>query len=350
MATPICFETPRSRSFEKALVGGALTREFMVLHESDEDAVVALVEAQAAVAYKDRERKRIAPECLCEDIWLVKVTYGHAAPNGTLSPDVFGCRITGASAHITQSFATYARMDTGLDTATGTNLTVDGTSALLVTPDTWSPGPDDVGRVISVTGAGFATGYYTIVAAGGGKWTLDAAPAALGTAGGVWRMLSQANAPENKGAIGLDGDTLQGCDVVVPGGEFALTAAYETFSLTDYRTLKSYVGMVNDREWKGFARGEVMYLGAEPVGAPDGTLLNAQPMQRWALAHQFRDDATRYDVRIGDILVPVVPPHAYVHVRYALKTPSTSLVKHPVAAYIERVHRGYFDFSVLGIP
>lgn len=349
MATPICVETPKSRSFSKAVIGGPMTREFTVLHQSDPAAAITLVEAQAAVSYQGRERKRIELECLCEDIWLARVTYGSAASDGALSPDVFACRITGSNAHITQSFATEGRVGTGPDTATGTNLAVDGTNPLLVTPDTWTPAAEDVGRLISVSGVGFATGYYTITAAGGGQWTLDAAPAAVGTAGGSWRLLSLEGAPDNKGAIGQDKDSLQGCDIVIPGGEFSLNATYGTMSLATYRTWKSYVGMVNDREWKGFSRGEVMYLGAEP-NSPEGTLVNGQAMRWWGFAHQFRDDTGRANVRVGEIVVPWVPPHAYVWARYEQKDAAGRMVSRPVGVYVERVHRGYFDFSVLAIP
>jgi hypothetical protein len=332
----LCVESPFSRDGSKGFTGGPVTREFTVLHEPDLDAAVALVEAAADVEFEGRERKNITWRSLGYDLWLFTVTYGSGAGNDGLRPDQFGFRVTSQQTRINQSFETLYRLAPA--TVTGTNLTASGISDLIVTPDGHSVTGADVGRVVRVTGgAGWVVGAYTITAiAGGTTWVLDAAPAGLSTAGGLWQLL--ATAPDCKGAIGQDKDSVKGTDVVVPGGEFSLVQRRPTFTLADYRLLKSLVGKVTDREFLGFPAGAVMYLGAEPVGS-EGTLQNGQPVAWWALAHQFRDEEARRNVVVGDIVIPLVPPFAHVWATYGPDVPAGAdrLAVKPTAVYVERV-------------
>jgi hypothetical protein len=73
--------------------------------------------------------------------------------------------------------------------ASGTNLTVDGTTATDVLPDGYTPSADDVGNAIQITaGAGFTLKSYLIKSIQSGKWRLDSAPAATSTSGGTWAL------------------------------------------------------------------------------------------------------------------------------------------------------------------
>jgi hypothetical protein len=349
-------ETPNSREGSKGYTGGPLTREYTVLHEPDLDAAVALAEVTADISYLGRERKSIAWRSLGFDNWLFTVTYGAAGNNeGGLSPDAFNFRITGTQAHITQSYETLYRVAIGDVIAGGVNMTVDGANPLRLAPvgDGYDPGGAEVGQHLVITGgAGWTPGSYEIVSVVsglGGYFTLATGPAAAGATGGIWHL--SGSAPDLKGAIGVDKDSILGCDAVVPSGEFSLMANRTSFTHADYRGLKSLVGKVTDREWKGYPAGTLMYLGVEPSGS-DGTLQNGQAVNWWCLAHQFRQEDHQAGVVIGDITLPSVPAFSFVHCMYAPKVPAGTnvLAPQPIGAYVERVHRGYFDPNVLGIP
>ncbi len=74
--------------------------------------------------------------------------------------------------------------------ATGTNLTVDGTTNTIVTPDGHTPTSADNGNVVVVTTTtgGWTAGYYTIESNDGTSWTLDRSPAATSVASGAWSV------------------------------------------------------------------------------------------------------------------------------------------------------------------
>lgn len=76
----------------------------------------------------------------------------------------------------------------GTSALTGTNLTVDSVINTDVTPDGYTPVSSDVGKIIRITGGtGFTAGYYEVLSLQSGKWRLNASPAAVSVAGGLWR-------------------------------------------------------------------------------------------------------------------------------------------------------------------
>ncbi|GAB4339303.1 MAG: hypothetical protein Kow0010_27490 [Dehalococcoidia bacterium] len=151
-------------------------------------------------------------------------------------------------------------------------------------------------------------------------------------------------APDFQGAIGVSADGVEGIDITVPVYHFAethykpdsaITAAYKgvLFSLT---------GKVNADSFRGFAPGEVLFLGAN--GAKRGS-------DDWEITYRFAASPNVTGLSIGPISGINKKGWEYLWVRYADQedTAAKALVKRPIAAYVERVYEsGSFAALQLG--
>jgi len=148
------------------------------------------------------------------------------------------------------------------------------------------------------------------------------------------------------GAIGFDGENVAGVDIAVPVFNFSETHYFEPASVDN--TFKGHLfrttGTVNLNAFRGFAPGEVLFLGAS--GARRGT----DPDDLWEISYKFAASPNRTDIQIGDISNIAKQGWDYLWVQYAAEVDDTVhvLIKKPVAVYIEQVYR-QSDFSVLGI-
>jgi hypothetical protein len=94
-----------------------------------------------------------------------------------------------ANAQILLTADPFKNLNGSVTATSGTNLTVDGSNNLKVTPDGYTPQAADVGlKLIILPAASWTPGAYKITAVGGGQWTLDHSPAATSTASGSWRV------------------------------------------------------------------------------------------------------------------------------------------------------------------
>ena len=151
-------------------------------------------------------------------------------------------------------------------------------------------------------------------------------------------------APDFQGAIGVNGDSIDGTDITVPVYNFTETRKMLASTVTGAYKLALFnaTGKTNDATFKGFAAGEVLFLGAS--GSKTG-------YEHWELTFKFAasPNVTALDVG-GTITVASKKGWEYLWVRFrdvddaAAKT----LVKRPVAAYVERVYESA-NFSTLGI-
>lgn len=150
-------------------------------------------------------------------------------------------------------------------------------------------------------------------------------------------------APNFKGAIGVTHDNVEGVDITVPVYAFS-----ETHYLNDATVTASYkgklfqlTGKVNNAAFKGTAAGECLFLGASGSkrGADD-----------WEITFRFAASPNKTNITVGDITVPAKKGWDYLWVRYADADDagSDTLVKQPVAAYVEKVYEEG-DFAELGI-
>ena len=150
-------------------------------------------------------------------------------------------------------------------------------------------------------------------------------------------------APNFRGAIGVTPDAVEGIDVTVPVYHFSETHVVPNAAVTGgYKAgLFFLTGRVNGASFKGFAAGEVLFLGASGSkrGADD-----------WEISFKFAASPNATGLSVGDITGITKAGWDYLWVRYedAEDPAAKALVKRPVAAYVERVYP-WGNFSSLGI-
>lgn len=153
-------------------------------------------------------------------------------------------------------------------------------------------------------------------------------------------------APDFQGAIGVTSDNVDGVDITVPVYQFSETHTLPAPQVTSgYRgTIFSLTGKTNSDSWKGYAPGEVLFMGA--TGSRRGTLAD----DPWEITFRFAASPNATGISVGQITGIEKRGWDYMWIRYAddldesLRTP----VKRPVAAYVERVYDSA-SFGALGI-
>jgi hypothetical protein len=150
-------------------------------------------------------------------------------------------------------------------------------------------------------------------------------------------------APDFQGAIGVTHDNVEGVDITVPVYNFSETHYLSDAAVTPaYKaTLFFLTGKVNGGPFRGFQMGEVLFLGAS--GSKRGT-------EDWEITFRFAASPNVAGLVVGDIGGISKRGWEYLWVRYAdaEDMASGTLVKRPIAAYVEQVYP-YGDFGGLGI-
>ena len=149
--------------------------------------------------------------------------------------------------------------------------------------------------------------------------------------------------PDFARAINVTENSAEGVDITVPVSSFtethylpasAVTGAYKAvvFRLT---------GRVNGSPWRGFAAGEVLFLGAEGSRRGGGD---------WELSFKFAASPNVAGQTIGDCSPVDKEGWHLLWIRYEdIEDESARmLVKRPRAVYVEQVYE-YADFTQLGI-
>ena len=150
-------------------------------------------------------------------------------------------------------------------------------------------------------------------------------------------------APNFRGAIGVTPDGVEGVDISVPVYTFSETH-FVPAGLVDgaYKaTLFALTGRVNDAPFKGFAAGEVLFLGAS--GSKRG-------LDDWEISFRFAASPNASGLSVGDIAGVEKLGWDYLWVRYvdAEDVDAQALVKRPQAVYVERVYP-FGNLALLGI-
>ena len=150
-------------------------------------------------------------------------------------------------------------------------------------------------------------------------------------------------APDFQGAIGVTHDNVEGVDITVPVYNFSETHYIAAGLVTEgYKaTLFFLTGKVNADPFRGFAAGEVLFLGAS--GSKRGE-------EDWEITFRFAASPNVQNLTIGGINGIAKKGWEYLWVRYAddEDTNAKVLVKKPIGVYVERVYENG-DFSGLGI-
>lgn len=149
------------------------------------------------------------------------------------------------------------------------------------------------------------------------------------------------DAPDFKGAIGVNNNSVEGTDITIPVYHFKETHYIPVPLVTPvYKaTLFALTGKVNAAPFKGFAPGEVLFLGAS--GSQRG-------QDDWEITFSFAASPNATGLPIGDITGIDKKGWEYLWVRYQDVEDENVLVKQPAAVYVEQVYP-YGDFALLGI-
>ncbi|PQO39339.1 hypothetical protein C5Y96_05655 [Blastopirellula marina] len=152
------------------------------------------------------------------------------------------------------------------------------------------------------------------------------------------------NPPDCKGAIGVtEPDKVEGVDIIVPQFRFSVktTVAAAAVTLAFVKTLSERTGTVNDAPFKGWAAGEVLFLGVSGQQRGGGD---------WDLSFSFAMEKNKTGLQIGDITGIDKKGHQYLWVRFAAQKDAANyaLVRRPTAVYVEDVYEST-DFGDLGI-
>lgn len=150
-------------------------------------------------------------------------------------------------------------------------------------------------------------------------------------------------APDFKGAIGATTDSVEGVDITVPVYNFSETHIFADSAVTNaYKgKLAALTSKTNNATFKGFAAGEVLFLGASGSKRGKGD---------WEIRFSFASSPNKTGLTVGDITGIAKKGWEYLWVRYAdtEDAASNTLVKQPIAAYVEKVYEDG-SFSGLGI-
>lgn len=145
------------------------------------------------------------------------------------------------------------------------------------------------------------------------------------------------------GAIGYDGESVNGVDIIVPAYQWTETYWFnDAYVSNPYKgILMSLTGSVNNAGFKGFYAGEALFLGASGSKQGNGW---------WQIGFKFSGLPNQTSIAVGAITVPAKKGWEYLWIRYGDDVDSTLKVKikKPVAAYVEKVYPEK-DFGLLGI-
>jgi hypothetical protein len=150
-------------------------------------------------------------------------------------------------------------------------------------------------------------------------------------------------APDFQGAVGVTHDNVEGVDITVPVYNFSETHYVAAEQVTGpYKAALFFLtGKVNGAEFRGFAPGEVLFLGASG---------SKRSEEDWEITFRFAASPNVEDLTIGGIEGIAKKGWEYLWVRYADDEDVVAkvLVKRPIGVYVERVYQTG-DFVGLGI-
>jgi hypothetical protein len=151
------------------------------------------------------------------------------------------------------------------------------------------------------------------------------------------------SAPDFAGAIGVDGDKVEGVDITSPAFEFSETHYFLPGGVDQAYKLICFnlTGKINNATFKGFASGECKFMGASRSQRGD---------EQWGITYRFACSPNATGLTVGGITGITKQGWEYLWVRYEDFEDSSAfaLVKRPTAVYVEVVSE-YGDFSLLNI-
>lgn len=150
--------------------------------------------------------------------------------------------------------------------------------------------------------------------------------------------------PDFGGGIGVTRDGVQGADIVAPVYRFSETHWFNPAAIDGAYKAKVFAltGQTNDASFRGFAAGEVLFLGASGStrGGPNGTLFE--------ITFTFAASPNVTGITLGPLNAIDKGGWHLLWVLYEHVEDAGMLAQQPKAVYVERVYEAG-DFSELGI-
>ncbi len=150
-------------------------------------------------------------------------------------------------------------------------------------------------------------------------------------------------APDFQGAINVNGDNVDGVDLTIPALRLDVKVKMPkaTITLAYIQQLYKLTGKTNNDAWKGFATGELLFLGAQGEEAT-----NSDP----EISFAFLASENANNISVGNITVPAKKGHEFLWVYFApeIDGAANKLTQRPLAAYVERVYEAG-DYSLFGL-
>jgi hypothetical protein len=153
-------------------------------------------------------------------------------------------------------------------------------------------------------------------------------------------------APDQRRAIGVDSNGVNGVDIVVPQLQWQESYDVPNSYVTDgyIRGVSGITGTTNNAAFRGFEAGEVLFVGCSGSQEWD----DQKGRGPWSLSFRFVASKNVTGETIGDISGVAKKGHEYLWVRYEDAVDSNVLLKKPKAVYVNKVYRES-SFSALGI-
>lgn len=366
------YELANSRPIERTVDSGSETRKWIALYSNDQNAVAAALLIVAPKVWDTLRRTKYRCEPQGGGVWMCDVEYSWSADTQTDDPEdpkdptddsnlgpESSFDLTAATAHITQSLYTNTRWKPNKTTdlappagpgpgdaiAYGRNATLTSLagSSAVVTLDGYTYAAH-AGNYLYVSGSNWKTGRYLITAGAGATVTVAGLPATrAGVTGGIW-VIADGNATGTatnlNQAIGVTRDGVEGTEVFYPKFEFTWSRQVFPVNLPYLRKLRGVVAKTNNAPWRGFARGEILYIGATG---------QSQPGNVWTVSHRFACAENLYAIPIApNLVVPQKNAWDYIWCTYGYKPDGTGTFSVPTSAYVEQVYREA-DFTLLGL-
>ena len=187
---------------------------------------------------------------------------------------------------------------------------------------------------------------------GGSQHIPQAAGGKVTTSGGTTvtqgseRRYPPGTAPSMSNAIGVDGTSVNGVDIVAPA--LTWTETYDVphpYVTANYiKSIAALTGTVNNAVFRTFDAGEVLFMGCSGSQEWDDDRGNGP----WTLAYKFVASPNVTDQTIGGITGIVKNGHEYLWVRYQDVVSNDELIKTPKYVYVNKVYRDG-NFNGLGI-
>lgn len=147
--------------------------------------------------------------------------------------------------------------------------------------------------------------------------------------------------PLHGGAIGVTGDDILGCDIVIP--QLKLTVSFRHplghLNLAQLRRIHDVTGHVNSTEFLTFEPGEVLFLGATGSEGTDAET---------TVQYEFAVSPNQTDLTIGETTGIEKKGHDYLWIDFAESTSGGFPVRKPRFIYVEEVYPRADLADVLG--